>query len=31
MNGPKTAEFFEDVFVENGGVDLAPVPQSGKI
>ena len=28
---PKTAELFKDVFVENGGVDLAPAPQSGKI
>ena len=28
---PKTAGLFEDVFVENGGVDLAPAPQSGKI
>ncbi len=31
MNGFENSKVFEGVFVENGGVDLAPVSQSGKI
>ena len=31
MNGSENSKVFEGVFVENRGVDLVPVPQSGKI